>query len=218
MLPLTAISAVMIATDKSTSNALPNSFDQTKWSGRASQFGAWYSLAGISGGSYILGKLTKNDRFRESGLLGLEALGHAQVIVFAVKQATNRQRPVDGDGEGRFWSGGTSFPSGHAMSSFAVATVFAHEFSDHPLVGIAAYGLAGTVAASRLSARRHWLSDIVVGGSAGWVIGHFTYQRNHKLKFPGGTGSSTSSAPSKVQRFIPQVGIGGTTFRLSWQL
>src|SRR3954469_4865187 len=139
VIPFALISAGLIASDKSTADALPNTNDQTKWSGRVSQIGAAYTLAGFSGGFFLVGKLTKNRHAQETGLLALEALAHAQVVVFGLKQITNRARPLENRENRGFWRGGDSFPSGHAASSFAVASVFAYEYREHIAVPITAY-------------------------------------------------------------------------------
>ena len=123
VIPFALISAGLIASDRSTAEVLPNTTDQTKWSGRVSQIGAAYTLAGFSGGVFLVGKITKNRHAQETGLLALEALAHTQLVVFGVKQITNRVRPVQNVENRGFWRGGDSFPSGHATSSFAVASV-----------------------------------------------------------------------------------------------
>lgn len=211
VLPFALISGALIATDRKTGQFLPNTVDQAIWSGRVSQLGSWYSLAGMSGATYLVGQLGGNAHAKEAGMLGLEALGHAQIAVFAFKQITNRERPLDHDGGGSFWEGGNSFPSGHAASSFALATVFAYEYRNHIAVPIGAYSLAAAISASRLSARKHWVSDIVVGGSLGFLIGRFTYKRNHNPGLPG-------SPVTRSQRLIPQVGVSGSSVVLSWRL
>ncbi len=211
VIPFVLISGALIATDRQTGRLLPNTTDQTIWSGRVSQLGASYSLAGMSLGTYAVGRLAGNDHAKEAGLLSLEALGHTQIAVLAFKQATNRQRPLDQDGRGSFWEGGNSFPSGHAASSFAVATVFAYEYRDRLVIPIVAYSLATAISGSRLSARRHWVSDIAVGGSLGFLIGRFTYKRNHNPNLPG-------SPVGRAARLIPQVGIGDSGILLSWRL
>jgi len=210
-IPFALVSAALIATDRQTGKILPNTLDQTIWSGRISQLGAAYTLAGISGGTYLLGRFAGNDHFKETGVLGLEALAHTQIATLAFKQATNRQRPVDGEGKGSFWKGGTSFPSGHAASSFAVATVFAYEYRDHIEVPITAYSLAALVSVSRIGAQRHWLSDISVGGSLGFLIGRFTYKRNHNPNLPGATGN-------RVAMFVPDLAIRDRGVLLTWHV
>src|SRR5690349_3620111 len=46
IIPFALISTALIATDKKTADALPNTKDQAVWSGRVSQLGAGYTLAG----------------------------------------------------------------------------------------------------------------------------------------------------------------------------
>jgi len=202
VVPFVLVTGALIATDRKVTNALPNSADQLKWSGRISQIGSAYGLAGISGSAYLAGKFIHDDHLRETGLLSLEALGHSQIAVFALKEITNRERPLDNGKRGGFWEGGTSFPSGHSAGAFAVATVFAYEYQDRPVVPIAAYSLATLVAASRVGADKHWVSDIVAGGSLGFLMGRFTYKRRH---------SAGHSA-----RLMPAITFSRTAPALSW--
>src|SRR5688572_4890264 len=60
-LPFLAISAGLIATDRRTADWLPNTPGQVRWSGRVSQIGASYTLAGISGGTYLMGRAFGNE-------------------------------------------------------------------------------------------------------------------------------------------------------------
>ncbi len=211
LIPFAVITATLLATDRKTSDALPNSADQTRWSGRVSQFGAWYSVAGISGATFLAGHFSGNNHARETGWLALESLGHTQVATFAIKQLTNRERPLDHDRRGEFWEGGTSFPSGHAASAFAVATVFAYEYREHIAVPIAAYSLASLVAVSRVGARRHWFSDVFVGGSMGFMIGRYTYRRHHNPSLAG-------AKVSWLDRLSPEVALGSSGPALTWSL
>jgi hypothetical protein len=209
VLPVVAISAVMIATDHRTTEALPNTADQMKWSGRVSQIGAGYTLAGFSALTFLVGQVAHDDHARESGLLALEALAHAQVVAFGVKQITNRGRPLDNDQKGGFWKGGDSFPSAHAASTFSVAAVFAYEYRDHIAVPITAYTLASLISASRLSARRHWFSDIFVGGSTGFLLGRYVYKKHHDSKLPG-------SSVRRTDRLRPDLQIRSTGMAMNW--
>jgi membrane-associated phospholipid phosphatase len=209
--PFLLISATLIATDRKTADFLPNTEDQTIWSGRVSQLGAAYTLAGAAGATYLIGRVTDNNHAKETGLLGLEAIGHSQLLVFGLKQITNRERPLDHDQGGGFWEGGDSFPSGHATTSFALATVFAYEYRNHIAVPITAYSIASLVAASRVSARRHWLSDIFVGGSLGFLIGRYVYKHHHDPNLPG-------SPVHRASRLIPDdFTIGDRRVGLYWR-
>lgn len=209
-LPFLLITGALIATDHKTADWLPNTEDQTVWSGRVSQMGAAYTLAGFSGATYLIGKMAHNNHAKEAGFLSLEALGHAQLFALGLKAITQRQRPLDENPSGTgFWKGGDAFPSGHATSSFAVATVFAYEYREHIAVPITAYSLASLISVSRLSARRHWASDIFVGGSLGFLIGRYVYKHHHDPNLPGNPGYRTS-------RLMPDVSFGNRRVGLYW--
>jgi membrane-associated phospholipid phosphatase len=63
-----------------------------------------------------------------------------------------------------------SMPSGHTARAFAVASVVAHEF-DRWYVEVPAYATAASVGLERVRSGDHWLSDVVVGGTLGYLIG-----------------------------------------------
>lgn len=208
-IPFLLLSGAAIATDPWTADLLPNTTEQTKLSRRVSQVGAAYTLAGISGATYLLGQVKGNEHMKETGWLGLQAIAHTQIFVFALKQATNRVRPATHDKHPTFWRGGDSFPSGHSATSFAVATVFAYEYRQHIAVPITAYSLATLVAFSRFSGQKHWVSDVFVGGSMGFLIGRFVYKNHHNPDLPG-------SPVSRTSRLIPEVGVSGRGFFCIW--
>lgn len=211
VIPFVIIAGTLIATDTRTEEAFSNSSDQVKkWSGRVSQIGAGYTIAGFSGATLLFGQLTKDHHARETGLLALEALAHAHVVVFGIKQITNRSRPIDNDQAVGFWKGGNAFPSGHAASSFSVAAVFAYEYRDHIAVPITAYALASAVSFSRLSARRHWFSDVFVGGSTGFLLGRYVYKKHHDPELPG-------SPVARTDRWVPDIGMGDGGVALTWR-
>jgi membrane-associated phospholipid phosphatase len=213
VIPFALISAGLIATDRKIADVLPNTNDQAVWSGRVSQIGSAYSMAGLSGAMYLLGKATGDAHTRETGWIAMQAIAHTQLVVLGIKQITNRRRPITDQVRGGFWSGGDSFPSGHAATSFAVAAVFAYEYRHYIAVPITAFSLASLVSASRVSARRHWASDIFVGGSTGFLIGRYLYKHNHDPKLPGSPVNR-----SRARRLVPEIGFGPTGATPSWQL
>jgi membrane-associated phospholipid phosphatase len=170
------VTAGLIATDRWTSRQLPNTKDQVNVASHVSDLGSLYTVAPLTAGFYLVGALTDNAKARETGLLGAEALVDGAILFEGFKLATRRQRPFEGDGNGRFFHGGDSFPSGHALESFALASVIAHEYRHKKVVPVIAYGLAALVSASRLSARQHFASDIVAAGAAGWFVGTYVFQ------------------------------------------
>jgi membrane-associated phospholipid phosphatase len=176
--------AALIASDRWTSKQLPNTNDQIAVAKWTSRLGAAYSLLPISGAFYFIGLGEGHERFRETGILGFEALADAAIVDGVMKLATKRERPPEGTGKGAFWSGNaswssSSFPSGHAVSSWALASVVAHEYPHPLIVPITAYTLAATVCASRFAVRKHFASDIVLGAGIGWFIGDYVFAKRH---------------------------------------
>lgn len=120
LVPVAVATGVAIGTDNRLADRLPSPEDPARVIGKQVSYGgALYTLGAFSGGTCVIGRLAGNDRLRETGRHGLEALGHTQAVVQVLKLATSRQRP-DEEPAGRrgFWQGGSSFPSGHAASSF----------------------------------------------------------------------------------------------------
>src|SRR2546421_142950 len=81
----------------------PSTEDQLRISRYISRFGETYSTGGIAGILILAGQISHNERLRETGLLGAEALVDSFVVVTGIKMATRRERPFEGDGSGRFW-------------------------------------------------------------------------------------------------------------------
>jgi membrane-associated phospholipid phosphatase len=173
-----AITGALIATDSRTTRQLPNTKDQLAFGRDVSQLGAIYTLVPAIGGLFLAGVLTEQPKLRETGLLGGEAVVDALIVSEVFKVATGRQRPLEGNGGGHFFHGSDSFPSGHTIESFALASVVAHQYHDNKAVVFLSYGLATLVGASRFSARQHFASDIVAGGVMGWFIGRHVSERS----------------------------------------
>jgi membrane-associated phospholipid phosphatase len=70
-----------------------------------------------------------------------------------------------------------SFPAGHAAASWALARVIASEYPSKP-VQFAAYAFALAISASRVTGRQHFPSDVLVGGTFGYLIGGYVV-RHH---------------------------------------
>jgi membrane-associated phospholipid phosphatase len=170
----------LIATDHWTSRQLPNTNDQTRFSVRVSNVGALYTVVPVTAAFYLGGVFTDNAKARETGLLGAEALVDGLVVLEVFKLATQRQRPLTDGGHGQFFHGGDSFPSGHTMAAFALASVIAHEYRHKKVVPVIAYGLATLVGAARFSARKHFASDVVAAGAMGWFVGTYVFETHQE--------------------------------------
>lgn len=146
---------------------------------------------GTAGALYALGSFTHDEKLRSVGHQSLEALLLTQLTVAGLKYTVGRDRP---DG-----SNTLSFPSGHAASTFALATVLQRNYG--LAVGLPAYAAAGFVAFSRVDGDVHHVSDVVFGAALGAAMG-WTITRFHSQRFA----------------ILPMLGsdLRGVRFSLSW--
>jgi membrane-associated phospholipid phosphatase len=86
----------------------------------------------------------------------------------------------------RDYSLNSAFSSGHAATSWALARVIAAEYPGW-LTKVGVYGFATAISASRITARQHFPSDVVVGSTFGYLIGGYVI-RHHS--------SANQDAPS----------------------
>jgi len=175
--PLGAVTAGLIATDKETSGWISNTSSQLEWSNAISTAGPIYLVGGVGGGSLIVGKTRDKPEVLQIGRNSVEAVVDAVIVSSVMKLAAGRERPDQNDGQGRFWKGSNSFPSGHSMDSWAVAAAVAHSRGCPKWLAISSYAVAAAVSISRYTAHRHFPSDIFVGSAFGIMIGHYVAAR-----------------------------------------
>jgi membrane-associated phospholipid phosphatase len=137
-----------------------------------SRLGTTPMIAGASGTMWALGKVTHDDRLAETGRLATTAAIQTQLVISGLKALSQRERP---NGANR-----QSFPSGHTATSFAMASVIAHQYKDKPLIAIGAYGFATAVGLSRVGGLNHFPSDVVIGATIGELVSRFLIGRHHR--------------------------------------
>ena len=172
-------------------NALGPSPTRVRVSNDFTHLGSGYVLGGAAAATYLFGKLEHKDKPRETGVLALESLADATLVVEGLKLATNRQRPYVPPGTGKFWPDDTdiysfssSFPSGHAAASFAVARVIVEETPGHLWLHALLYALAAGVAIGRVTGENHFPSDALVGSVIGYSVGGYVYHHHSAFYQP----------------------------------
>ena len=166
--------AAFLATDRHIENNLPGGHYQFY------QDSSNIAIAGLAttlGGVWLYGLKGDHPHARETGELELETLVNTFLVYAPMQFIAGRQRPGEGNGHGDFLKHhmiNTSFPGGHAMFTWAMATVVAHEYSQ-PWVRVLNYSAALTVTLTRFLARDHWASDMWVGTALGLGIGTYTF-------------------------------------------
>ncbi len=146
-------------------------------------FGAEYSLA-TCGLLYGYGLLAKNRKSESTALMAAESFVLASLLVRIPKNLVGRERPNSGADAFEFRGPlkGASFPSGHTIAVFSVASVIANQYRETVWVPILSYSIAGLAGVSRIYDDRHWTSDVFAGAVLGIAVGNFVSQRKKESK------------------------------------
>ncbi|HEV8123998.1 MAG TPA: phosphatase PAP2 family protein [Gemmatimonadales bacterium] len=161
------------------------------------QQGEPYYYAGISLGVWGTGVVFHSAAIQRAGRRLIVTVTAAGLMTYATKMITGRSRPNEDVGAFSFHPFTTlkdsagieargSFPSGHTMAAFAVATSLSGDIDWWP-ASVVLYTLATGTAYSRIYDNRHWFSDTFAGALLGFttakiVNGHW---RIFHLKPPG---------------------------------
>ncbi|MFA7008919.1 MAG: phosphatase PAP2 family protein, partial [Elusimicrobiales bacterium] len=127
-------------------------------------------LGGVAGAGYLF----KDDKLKDTAFLAAESFLAANAIGTVLKYSIGRARPYHGDkrifAPFSFKNEHASFPSGHTVSAFSIASVFSARY-DSLWVGGISYGAASAVAVQRINSNNHWPTDVLFGAFLGTVTG-----------------------------------------------
>ena len=171
----------------------------------------------LLGVGWVVGRISGNERWRETISLSTESMLNAVIWSSAIKAVTSRTRPSYGAAGGFFQFGApspyepTSFPSGHAMGAFAVATVVAGQYPEKRWVRWVMYSTATLISASRVRLGRHFVSDVLIGGLLGNSMGRMVLHRAGRGR------EERESTPGIWQPYVdPYTGGTGVTYTKRW--
>jgi membrane-associated phospholipid phosphatase len=177
LVPLAAGTGFLFTQDNNIVHHFDNRTSLQNASLKISNLGS-YATWGVPGAFLTIGKLSGNDHLAQTGERGFQAALYSMITMQTLKALTNRTRPYQG-GTGHFWTGGSSFPSGHSMEAWALAKVVSDSYPDKRFVKIGMYSFATAVSLSRLTSERHYASDVLVGSSLGYLMGKFVMRNQH---------------------------------------
>jgi len=162
-----------------------------------------------AGGIFVTGLVTDNSHAKDTGVATARAVADSVIMYGALKAILQRERPFSAGAEGKFFSGNWqsgSFPSGHSMFDWTIASVIAHEYPKWP-VAVAMYGLATASSTYRVTAGVHFPSDVVAGGVLGYLIGRYVAKQDNHL--PGDVPTPSKSKLIRVEdAVLSHVSIG----------
>ena len=187
-LAVVGVTAGLIAVDPFISRyfATTNSFQDLNKAlpGRGATYGLWLTPVAL----YATGFFRKDAYMRDTALFAAEAVAGSEILTTVMKDLDRRTRPAavgltnsfaDGwfESKGKWYQGNGSFPSGHTIAAFAIATIVARRYSHHHWLPFAAYGIATLVAFSRVTLLSHFSSDVLMGAALGYSISRFVVLR-----------------------------------------
>ncbi len=178
-LGLSAVTAVLIATDKHASGQL--SRNPSNVSSDISNAGLVVTV-GSASALLVDGLARDNPHARETGVLAGESIVDSGILYAVAQLITERNRPLQDSGKGHFFQTSgldNSFPSGHAVFTWAAATTIAHEYPK-PWVEWLAYGTATAVSVTRFTSAQHFPSDAVVGSAFGYLVARHVFHAHCK--------------------------------------
>ncbi len=143
-----------------------------------SQAGSAYSLLGLTA---LTGTWAYTTHHPVEGHMVWNAvltLADTQVDRLGLVAMLQRERPEVHNARGDFWAGGSSFPTGHGMSTWGMASAVAHTPGCKRWVAITLYSAAAAVSFGRWASLKHFPADILAGGVLGFWEGRSVARRH----------------------------------------
>lgn len=173
-------------------------------------------MGGLAGGLYLWGQMNHDDHRKETGFLAAEAAADSFAVVYSLKYTFGRERPLTDNYNGKFWKRDDGFPSEHAAAAWSIASVVAHEYPGI-LTEFMAYGMASAVSVSRLTAKQHFPTDVLIGSAIGWLSGQIVYRQHHDAELGGSPWETFAESRNYLERDRPRQSMGTTFVPLdSW--
>ena len=149
-------------------------------------FGSGLYPAIIVGSSYIAGLVFHKDKPKRFAMLAVKSLAISGATVGLLKYVTGRHRPYqDNPANPLDWEGPVlnpidfSFPSGHTVVAFSLASMIAMEYPKPVIIPILAYSLATLTAYGRINGNYHWASDVLFSAAIGYFTSKLVYTHNN---------------------------------------
>jgi hypothetical protein len=172
-----------LATDTDTMKEIGNNPHREHEASKYSDYAGIYAPSSALALGYFVGSARKNHHLQETTILAEEAMVDSFILNTALGYAVDRQTPTQGNGKGNIWPNGIktwpdgqSMPSDHSILAWSFAHVVASEY-DGIATKIVVYSLATSVSGARVVARKHFPSDVFVGGVLGYYTGGYVIRR-----------------------------------------
>ena len=133
----------------------------------------------IPAGLFLVSLAIDDARFQDAAFTSLQAIIYTNLISFTVKTFIGRARPEDGKGAHHFAPFSeldASFPSGHTATAFAILSPWVFYYPHVVTYGLLVIG--GGAAVARLQRQKHWLTDVLAGGTLGVSMAYWLSRKH----------------------------------------
>lgn len=137
--------------------------------------GQGYVHIAVGAAFIAAGELCESKHAADTGVATLEALLMNGIATQGTKYIASRRRPNG--------TNTMSFPSGHVSSTATLSATLSEMYDWDLRIAAPLYVMTAFVAASRIEANMHYLSDTIAGATLGTIIGA-SVARYHKEKRP----------------------------------
>jgi hypothetical protein len=139
------------------------------------------------GACAALSTYQRDQYAQETFYIAGRAVIDSEILTSVMKDIDRRSLPENGNfsdtwfnkTDGHYLGGIGSFPYGHTIAAFAVATAYARRYPNPSWHRWVAYGLAGLVGFSRISIHAHYASDVFAGAALGYAITNYVVLARH---------------------------------------
>lgn len=184
LLPLGAATGITLSTDTDTMREVSHDPGYNKDNVNVSNYLLGGELA-VPAVLYGFSLLNGDDHAHEAGILSGEALADAVIVEEIAKVAFRRERPLYNNAAGDFFVSGLGskggFPSSHSTLAWAAAAVIGGEYRSM-WVRVPIYTTATAISVTRVLGQEHFPTDVLVGGAAGWLIGHYVFKKHSQYR------------------------------------
>lgn len=151
----------------------------------------------VSGGLYVYGKISKDNRALQTASDITETFITMGITTQVLKRISGRQSPFMRTQPGGAWhpfpsfkeyqvntSNYDAFPSGHLATMMATVTVLTANYPEKKWIGLLGYGLIGLTGWAMINTEVHWLADYPLALALGYISGKITCLRHKKAARP----------------------------------
>src|SRR5215472_1203104 len=181
---VTGITAALVASDPHTIQSFRDIGGANGTDGIIGSTTSGAIIAAVPSLFYVVALARHNHYDQATSLFAGEAVVDDTILMIVLKAITRRERPLDRPNGGPYTDTffksnggplgkGSSFPSGHAMMSFSIATVFARRYKQHKWLPYVAYAAATAITFSRVTTGAHFPSEAFIGAATGYVIARY---------------------------------------------